>query len=98
MRNHWPPGETMAVRCPNCEVQVDVQIVVVRDLDQPLRPADCDSCHAEFELYADGTTVLTFAHPAQTTAHGYELLKKTIVFDPTEPTMKGLQWIVSGKA
>ncbi|MBF3053134.1 hypothetical protein HKW90_01765 [Pseudomonas aeruginosa] len=84
-KNQWPDGETMTVDCPNCSVQVDVQIALVREDDMPYRPADCDACGAEFHLLADGTTELTFAHPKQSTAKGLELLKTTFVFDPSEP-------------
>lgn len=48
----------------------------------PLRPADCESCGAEFDLSADGTTELTFAPSKQSTHSGRELLERTIIFEP----------------
>lgn len=73
----------MAVQCPNCACSVDVQIAMVRDKFRlPWRPADCEACGATFELSADGSTVLTFAPPKESTAAGRELLKNGIEFDP----------------
>lgn len=86
--DQWPEGETMPVACPNCARSVDVQIAMVRDeFRLPWRPADCDTCLAEFDLSADGSTTLTLAPPKESTAAGRELLKKLngqpIFFDPS---------------
>lgn len=78
----WPEGETIAVQCPHCDEDVTVQIVVVRELGGDVRPADCESCGAEFELWSDCTTNLTFAPPKESTAAGRELLKTVMAFDP----------------
>lgn len=74
----------MNVPCPNCSDQVEVQLTEVRRADMRLRPVDCLSCGAEFDLWADGRTEVTLAHPKESTARGRELLKCAIVFDPKE--------------
>ncbi|WP_257113121.1 hypothetical protein [Pseudomonas ficuserectae] len=50
------------------------------------RPVDCDTCFAEFELSADGSTALLLGPVEQTTARGRELLSTVFVFDPNEDT------------
>lgn len=84
MNNHWPESDEMSVCCPNCESIVAVQITVVREFDDPLRPADCQCCHAEFHLFSDGATELLSAPPRWATARGHELRKQfqNLVFDP----------------
>ena len=86
MHNHWPEGEKMAVVCPSCNSTVNVQISVVRELGDPLRPADCYQCNAEFDLLADGTTEFVSVPPLETSARGHELKKQfqNLVFDPNE--------------
>lgn len=79
----WPEGDTLAVECPHCNASVTVQIAVVRELGSDVRPADCESCSAEFELWSDGTTKLTFSPPKESTARGRELLNTPLVFDPS---------------
>ncbi|PBP37507.1 hypothetical protein [Pseudomonas syringae] len=78
----WPPGDTMTAHCPNCETPATVDIVNVRKWEMTWRPVDCDTCFAEFELSADGTTALILAPAAHCTARGRELLNTTIHFDP----------------
>jgi hypothetical protein len=78
----WPPGEKMGVQCPNCHTDMAVDIVAVREWDMDCRPVDCDTCFAEFELHADGHTVLMSAPPARSTAKGREPLDSPIYFDP----------------
>lgn len=78
----WPPGEKMAVQCPYCQAHMSVDIANAREWDVPWRPVDCDTCLAEFELSADGTTELTLTPAKETTAKGRELLNRTIHFDP----------------
>ncbi|EKT4531936.1 hypothetical protein QEM33_004583 [Pseudomonas putida] len=88
MRKHpWPDGDTMTVDCPSCRASCSVQIAVVREADMAWRPDECDSCCAQFELMADGTTQLLSAPPKATTARGRALLKafEGMVFDPLEP-------------
>ncbi len=54
----WPQDDTTTVNCPNCDVADEVQLAEVRNLDLPLRPVDCGSCHAHFQLFSDGKTAL----------------------------------------
>nr|WP_302685105.1 hypothetical protein [Pseudomonas syringae]UVN17837.1 hypothetical protein pPsy0479a_00005 [Pseudomonas syringae] len=86
----WPHGDTMTAQCPNCDTPATVDIINVRKWDMPWRPVDCDTCFAEFELSADGTTALILTPAAQSSARGRELLNTTIHFDPdaskTPPT------------
>ncbi|KAA8698865.1 hypothetical protein [Pseudomonas cannabina] len=78
----WPPEETMTAQCPNCETPATVDIVNVRAWDMTWRPVDCDTCFAEFELSADGSTALMLAPASQSMLRSCGLLNKTLVFDP----------------
>jgi hypothetical protein len=51
----WPDGNTMSVSCPHCGADNQVQIAVVRDWGDDVRPADCDTCLGDFELAHDGS-------------------------------------------
>jgi hypothetical protein len=96
----WPPGETMAVQCPHCQTHMGVDIANAREWDVPWRPVDCDTCLAEFELSADGTTELTLTPAKETTAKGRELLNQTIHFDPdaskNAPSITAVEILLGG--
>lgn len=79
---HWPAGATMTAQCPNCQGRMKIDIAAVREWEMPWRPVGCDTCLTDFELHADGHTVLMSAPPAQSTAKGQQLLNRTIHFDP----------------
>ncbi|KPX03060.1 hypothetical protein [Pseudomonas syringae] len=82
----WPDGETMTAHCPNCETPATVDIVNVRRWQMTWRPVDCDTCFAEFELSADGSTALMLGPAEETKTRGLELLNTIFVFDPNEDT------------
>ncbi|VVN26567.1 hypothetical protein PS623_04564 [Pseudomonas fluorescens] len=76
----------MVVGCPNCAETIATQIGMVRDHDLELRPEDCESCNAQFEVYSDGRTVLVSA-PSQENPLTERSLKalrffESVTFDP----------------
>jgi len=96
----WPLGEKMDVQCPNCQLHMSVDIANVREWDQDWRPVDCDTCFADFELHADGHTVLASARPKHPTAKGRQPLDTPIYFDPdaseTAPNTTAVEILLGG--
>jgi hypothetical protein len=96
----WPAGEKMTAQCPNCQSSMAVDIDAVREWEMDWRPVDCDTCLAEFELHADGHTVLMSAPATQTTDKGRKLLNTTIHFDPnaskTAPNTTAVEILLGG--
>lgn len=96
----WPAGEQMTAQCPNCQSSMAVDIDAVREWEQDWRPVDCSTCFAEFELHADGHTVLMSAYAKQTTDKGRKLLNTTIHFDPnaskTAPNTTAVEILLGG--
>lgn len=59
----WPNGDNITVNCPNCGLSVDVQVSVVKEYDLPLRPAECEKCRCDFDVFHDGKIELLRTPP-----------------------------------
>ncbi len=76
----------MKVNCPNCGCGVEVQIFVVKDDDLPVRPAECEKCFCDFDVFHDGRIELLRAPPKESDpAERKGILEKikNLEFDPT---------------
>lgn len=78
----WPPGNTMTVQCPGCASTVSTQIDMARELDEPLRPEECDECATHFIVFPDGKTELPAACPSGSRRADGRQHFESITFDP----------------
>lgn len=81
----WPKGEYIIVACPNCGFAVEEQISVVKEMGLYLRPAECDECGCDFDIFHDGRTELLRAPPKESNpAERKVILDKVnnFIFDP----------------
>ncbi|EAN4970972.1 hypothetical protein EH030_20745 [Salmonella enterica] len=81
----WSKGDYTIVACPNCGFAVEEQISVVKEMDLPLRPAECDECGCDFNIFHDGRTELLRVPPKESNpTERKEILDKfnNLVFDP----------------
>jgi transcription elongation factor Elf1 len=66
MKKHtWPNGDIIVVNCPNCDLTVEVQICEVKEYDLPLRPAECENCGCDFDVFHNGRLELLRVPPKQ---------------------------------
>lgn len=81
----WPKGEYIIVACPNCGFAVEEQMSVVKEMGLLLRPAECDECGCDFNIFHDGRIELLRAPPkGSNPAERKVILDKfsNFIFDP----------------
>ncbi|WP_261154425.1 hypothetical protein [Serratia ficaria] len=81
----WPKGEYIIVACPNCGFAVEEQMSVVKEKGLPLRPAECDECGCDFNIFHDGRIELLRAPPKRSNPDERKVILdkfSNFVFDP----------------